>query len=91
MDQMQVLAAMAAFTTAIVGAVKKAFPVWTPGKEELLAIAVPLVIVPIMKFVHVVDLSWANVVVTILFSGAGAGILHDKIVNGLIKKKTEVK
>ena len=91
MDPMQVLAAVAAFTTAIVGAVKKAFPVWTPGKEELLAIVVPVIVVPILKFAHVVDLSWANVVVTILFSGVGAGFLHDKFLNGLMRtRKSDV-
>ena len=92
MDQMQVLAMIAAFTTAIVGAVKKAFPTWTPGKEELLSIIIPVIAVPILKFSHVVDLSWANVVITILFSGVGAGVLHDKLVNPLLAgKKAEVK
>jgi hypothetical protein len=86
-DQIQVLALVAALTTAVVGAVKKAFPAWTTGKEELLSIVVPIVVVPILKFSHVVDMTWANVVIVVLFSGVGAGIIHDKLVNPLLAGK----
>jgi hypothetical protein len=91
---MQVLALVAVVTTAIVGALKKAWPTWMTGKEELFAIVVPIAVVPILKLTHVSDLTWANVVITILFSGVGAGVLHDKLVNPLLagkKKNGEVK
>lgn len=87
MDQIQILALVAAFTTAVVGAVKKAFPVWASGKEELLSIVVPIVVVPVLKLAHVVDLTWANVVIVILFSAVGAGVIHDKLVNPLLAGK----
>lgn len=91
MDQIQVLALVAVVTTAIVGALKKAWPTWVPGKEELLSMVVPIVIVPVLKLFHVADLTWANVVITILFSGVGAGVLHDKVVNPLVAGKKESK
>lgn len=90
MDQMQVLTLVAVVAMAIVGALKKAWPTWVTGKEELLAIVVPIVLVPVLKLSHVIDVTWANVVVTILMSGVGAGVLHDKILNPLMAgKKTE--
>jgi hypothetical protein len=54
---------------------------------------VPIAVVPILKLTHVSDLTWANVVITILFSGVGAGVLHDKLVNPLMagKKNGEAK
>jgi hypothetical protein len=95
MDQpLQMLALVAAFTTAVVGATKKAFPNWADGKEELLALVIPIIIVPVLKLTGVVDLTWANAVVMILFGGAGAGVLHDKFVNPLLagkKQPSEVK
>lgn len=87
MDQMQVLALVAIVTTAIVGALKKAWPTWVTGKEELLAMVVPILLVPVLKLTHVADLSWASIIITVLFSGVGAGVLHDKIVNPLIAGK----
>ena len=87
MDQMQVLVLVAGVTTMIVGAIKKAFSKWTDGKEELLSMAVPVLIIPILKLSHVVELTWASVVVTILLAGAGAGVLHDKVVNPLLAGK----
>lgn len=78
---------VATATTAIVGALKKAWPTWVTGKEELLSIVVPILLVPVLKLTHVVDITWANVVLTILFGGVGAGVLHDKFVNPLMAGK----
>lgn len=89
MDQMQVIATLAMVTTAIVGALKKAWPTWMSGKEELFAMVVPIIVVPILKITHVTnaDMTWANVVVTILVTGLGAGVFHDKVVNPLMAGK----
>lgn len=78
-----------AFALALVGAIKKAFPTWATGKEELLAIAIPLIVFPILKTTHTVDVSWANLINAVLASTLGAGVAHDKIVNPLMARKKQ--
>lgn len=88
MEQSQVLVAVAAFVTALVGAIKKAFPKWADGKEELLSLVGPTVILPVLKLAHALDLSWANVAVMVLVIGAGSGVMYDKLVKPFMGGKS---
>lgn len=89
MDITHALALVAVFVTGIVGAIKKAFPGWTNGKEELLSLVFPILIFPILKCAHVIDATWTTVVILILGGAVGAGILHDKVVNPLMARKKQ--
>lgn len=87
MDEIAALALVATLTTAFVGAIKKAFPKWTDGKEELLALALPMIVFVVFKTTHVVDLTWARVVIDAVGGGLLAGVAHDKIVNPIMAGK----
>lgn len=84
----KVFAMLSAFTAAVIGAVKKAFPKWTDGKEELLAVVIPLVLVTLLKIAGVFkETGWDSAVVAAIGMGLAAGIGHDKIVNPLMAGK----
>ena len=90
----KVFAMLSAFTAAVVGAVKKAFPAWTNGKEELLAIVIPMALVVLLKLAGVFKgTGWDTAVVASIGMGLAAGLGHDKIVNPLMagKKPQEAK
>jgi hypothetical protein len=89
MDIVHALALVAVFVTGAVGAIKKAFPGWMNGKEELLSLVFPIIIFPVLKTAHVIDATWATVVILILGGALGAGILHDKVVNPLMARKRQ--
>ena len=83
-------AALVIVTTALVGAIKKAFPKWTESKEELLAFTIPVVLIALLKLSGVFKgTEWLDATIYALGSGLGAQIAHDKWVNPF-KKKTEV-
>lgn len=81
---------------AVVGAVKKLFPTWTNGKEPMLAVAFSYALGIVAKLTGVMaegkDLkSWAAHLVLLLLVAAGAGVLHDQVLNKVIKGEEELK
>lgn len=84
----KLFALVTVLTTAIVGAVKKAFPKWADGKEPLLAVAIPVVSIVVLKLsgqIHGTD--WIDAMILAVGSGFGAGVIHDKGVNPLLAGK----
>ena len=85
---MKVLALISTLTVMLVGALKKAFPKWVGGKEELLSIVLPVIGVLIAKLAgafHGAD--WLDAMMAAIGSGLVAGVAHDKIVNPLMAGK----
>lgn len=92
MDQMnvKVLFLIAAATTAIVGALKKAFPGWVSGKEELLAIALPILFVVVCKTSGLYKgTDWVDSLIWAVGGGVGSGLAHDYVVNPVIASKND--
>lgn len=84
----KVFALITAVTTAVVGGVKKAFPVWTSGKEELLAVVLPVtftIIAKISGLFH--ETSWVDALLVAVGSGVGSGLAHDYLVDPVIHGK----
>ena len=83
-----VFALITACTTAAVGTLKKLFPDWVDGKEEGLAQAFPVAFVIIAKLAHAFPgTDWVTAIMMAVGGGVGAGLVHDKIVNPLMKGK----
>lgn len=82
-------AGIAALTTLLIGAIKKFWSDWTKGKEPFLAIGIPVLLGVIGKLVSAGfgDVTWANHVVALVLAGIGSGLIHDKVVNPLVKGK----
>jgi len=90
MDQIdaKVFALITAGTTSAVGILKKLFPAWVDGKEEGLAQAFPIAFVVIAKLAHgFPGTDWVTALMMAIGGGMGAGLIHDKIVNPLMKGK----
>ena len=80
------IAALAVLTMALVGGLKRAWPSWVGGKEEFLSVVVPIVLVFVFKiFGFWKGTNWENALVYSLMSGVGAGLVHDKILNPILK------
>ncbi len=84
-------AGIAALTVAGVGMLKKLFPGWTKGKEKVLGLAVPVLLGVAGKLVFPAfeDVSWMNHVIALFSAGLGSGLIHDKVVNGVMNNKAE--
>ena len=78
---------IAAVAYLLVGALKRAWPVWVAGKEEVIAIGGALAIGFVMKkwCGSFVDVAWGSHVMQLLASGIFAQLIHDKVMNPLIK------
>jgi hypothetical protein len=90
MDQIdvKVLALITAGTTSVIGILKKLFPVWVEGKEEGLAQVFPILFVVVAKLAHAFQgTDWVSALMMAVGGGVGAGLIHDKIVNPLLKGK----
>lgn len=90
MDQIdaKVFALITAGTTSAVGILKKLFPKWVDGKEEGLAQAFPIAFVVIAKLAHAFQgTDWVSALLFAVGGGIGAALVHDKIVNPLVKGK----
>lgn len=91
MDQIdaKVFALITAGTTSAVGILKKLFPQWVEGKEEGLAQAFPIAFVVIAKLCHAFHgTDWVTALLFAVGGGLGAGLIHDKLTNPLMKGKT---
>lgn len=87
---LKVFALMTAVTTGLVGGLKKAFPTWVSGKEELLALVIPVAFVIVAKIAGTFhDTDWVDVLLVAVGSGVGSGIAHDKIVDPVIHSKSD--
>ena len=87
MDQVQVFTVITLVTTGVVGAVKKAWPSWTDKKEDLLALVASIVLVVTAKLTgELGSMSWFTAICMMVGSSLGSGIVHDKFVNGIMKK-----
>lgn len=79
---------IAAGTLALIGALKKSFPAWVGGKEELLALALPVAFVVIAKLcggLHGTE--WVDALLKAVGAGVASGAAHDYILNPIIKNK----
>lgn len=84
----KIFTAVVAFVTALVGAVKKAFPVWTAGKEPLLAMVAAVATVVGLKALGAIEgTPWMDAGFWAFWGGLGAGVVHDKAVNPLLAGK----
>ena len=82
----KVFALIAAGTTAVVGILKKFFPKWIDGKEEALAQVLPILFTIVAKLAGAFKAAeWVDALLYAVGAGLGAGILHDKLVNPLMK------
>ncbi len=80
-------AGIAALTTMLIGAGKKLFGDKVKGKEPLLAIGIPILLGVAAKLTHISfdSTDWVSHVVALALAGIGSGIIHDKLVNPLLK------
>jgi hypothetical protein len=80
-------AGLAALTTMLIGAGKKLFGEKLKGKEPLLAIGIPILLGVASKLAHISfgSTDWVSHIVALALAGLGAGVIHDKVVNPLIK------
>jgi hypothetical protein len=80
-------AGLAALTTMLIGAGKKLFGDKIKGKEPLLAIGIPILLGVATKLASISfgDTDWVSHIVALALAGLGSGIIHDKIVNPLMK------
>lgn len=84
----KIFALLAGLTTALVGALKKAFPAWMTGKEPLLAIVTPVVLVVAFKVSGLLKgTEWPEAVIWAIGAGIGSQLIHDKILDGVVKNK----
>lgn len=91
MDQIdaKVFALITAGTTSAIGILKKLFPIWVAGKEEGLAQAFPIAFVVVAKLAHAFQgTDWVSALLFAVGGGLGAGLIHDKLTNPLMKGKT---
>jgi hypothetical protein len=92
MDQVdaKVFALITAGTTAVIGIAKKLFPSWVSGKEEGLAQLLPVLFIISAKLLHAFQgTDWVSALLLASGGGLGAGLIHDKIVNPLMKGKVD--
>ena len=84
---------IALFVTMAIGFCKKLWPGWVKGKEIFLAYGLAVAAGVAAKALggfgglHSGAESWVNHVIALIGTGAGSGIIHDKIINPL-KDKT---
>jgi hypothetical protein len=82
----KVFAAISAITVGIVGALKRGFPVWVKGKEAFLSIIFPLLFVIVAKVSgQFAETPWADAMIWAGAAGPAAGLIHDKVVNPVLK------
>lgn len=83
---LKVAALITGGTTAAVGILKKLFPKWVDGKEEALAQLFPVLFTVVAKlsggFKHT---EWVDALLFAVGGGLGANVIHDKLVNPLMK------
>jgi hypothetical protein len=90
MDQIdaKVFALITGGTTSAIGILKKLFPAWVDGKEEGLAQIFPIAFVIVAKLAHGFEKTdWVSALLFAVGGGLGAGIIHDKLTNPLMKGK----
>lgn len=76
-------AGIAAATTALVGALKASMPVVIAGREAILSlvIAPALAVASKLSGIGFADQPWLAVGIAGILAGAGAQVIHDKVVN----------
>jgi len=74
----------------LIGAAKKLFKAWIDGKEPMLGLVLTAVIGVVAKLGGAFGAndvkSWLSHVVILVITAAGAGLVHDKIVNVMADK-----
>lgn len=88
MDQIdaKVFALITAGTTGAVGILKKLFPAFVGGKEEALAMVLPIMFTIVAKLAHAFTAtSWVDALLFAVGGGIGAGLIHDYVVNPVVK------
>jgi hypothetical protein len=74
-------------TTLVVGILKKLFPKWVDGKEEVLAQVFPIIFTMIAKLAGGFKATgWDEALIFAIGAGLGAGVVHDKLINPFTKK-----
>lgn len=71
----------------LVGVIKRVLPTWTAGKEELIAVGGSILIGSIIKKFGggFETVAWGTHVVQMLVTGVFAQLIHDKIMDPLLK------
>ena len=82
----KVFAAIAGITVALVGALKRGFPTWVKGKEDFLSIIFPLLFIIAAKASgQFAGTEWTDAIIWACAAGPASGLIHDKVVNPVIK------
>jgi hypothetical protein len=82
----KVAALIAGGTTSAVGILKKLFPTWITGKEEALSQLFPVIFIVIAKLAGgFKNTEWVDAMLFAVGGGIGANVIHDKLVNPLMK------
>lgn len=88
----KVFALIASGTLLAVAALKRALPSWVTGKEEFLALILPVAFTIAAKaFGAFKATDWVDALIWAVGAALAAGISHDKITNPVVKYTAEVK
>ena len=82
-------AGIAVLTTMVIGFAKKMWPKFVKGKEPFFAIGLPVILGVIGKLAGAgfSEIDWVTHIIALALSGVGSNLIHDKLVNPLIKDK----
>jgi len=88
----KVFALIASGTLLAVAALKRGLPSWVTGKEEFLALILPVLFTIVAKVLGAFKATdWIDALVWAVGAALTAGIAHDKLVNPVVKYKEEQK
>lgn len=75
-----------------ISALKRGFPTWIAGKEEFLAMVLPVAFTIIAKVLGAFKVTdWVTALIAAIGAGLAAQVLHDKVVNPVVKYRADLK
>lgn len=75
-----------------ISALKRGFPNWVGGKEEFLALVLPVAFTIAAKVLGAFKATdWVSALIAAIGAGLAAQYVHDKVVNPVVKFKAELK
>lgn len=90
MDQLDLrtIGGIVVATATLIGGLKHLFQKWVKGKEPFLALALPLVFAVGSKLSgNFKGTAWVDLLVGVVFAALMSQLVHDKIVNKIMKKR----
>lgn len=88
----KVFALIASGTLLAVAALKRGLPSWVTGKEEFLALILPVLFTVVAKVLGAFKATdWVDALVWAVGAALAAGVAHDKITNPVVKYRAEAK